>query len=216
MLGSPLIQVILGFLVSAIVSGFLLMKQIPEQISRLALPQPPPPQTAEEKLNAKFTEVPPPMWNFNSEAIQELVTELRAQEEDLKSRRKDLDTSLTLITSERQEVEKVKQEIVRLRQELDAKVVEVHANEEKNLKNLAKTYEGMAPSAAALIFREMEEDTVVKVFSLMKVDKVGILLGELAKSTAGDKGAEESPAKRAARISDKLRIMKPLKKEVAQ
>jgi hypothetical protein len=45
----------------------------------------------------------------------------------------------------------------------------------------------------------------------MKVDRTGPILGEMSKGQ--DKPGEEGMVKRAARISDKLRLIKPLKKE---
>jgi Mg/Co/Ni transporter MgtE len=73
----------------------------------------------------------------------------------------------------------------------------------------------MPPTNAVLIFRELDEDTVVKILSAMKPDRVALILGEMARIVDKDR-ADEPPSRRAARISDKLRLMKALKKEVAQ
>lgn len=207
MLAAPWFQAVIGFLVSVLVSVVMLSKTMKE----LPKPQPPPPPTVAE--NAKPSA---PVWSFRTEAVQELVAELTESKEGLLAEHKDLATLQAQISAEKQEVEKIKQEVQRLREELDRRVVEVSEYEAKNLKTLAQTYSAMAPNAAAVILRELDEDTVVKIFSLMKVEKVGVLLGELAKTVAGEKSGEESPAKRAARISDKLRLMKTLKKEVSQ
>ena len=67
------------------------------------------------------------------------------------------------------------------------------------------------PAAAVAIFREMDENMVVKILAVMKVDRTGPILGEMSKGQ--DKPGEEGMVKRAARISDKLRLIKPLKKE---
>jgi flagellar motility protein MotE (MotC chaperone) len=116
--------------------------------------------------------------------------------------------------SDRQEVEKIRDEIKELRADLDRRVVEVQQEEVKNLEALASTYSSMPPSAVVPIFKEMEEDQVVKILATMKAKAVGLVLSEMGK--APDKSGEESTARRAARITDKLRLMKSLKKEVAQ
>ena len=208
MLAAPWFLAIIGFLINAIITAAMLSSAI----KKLPKVEPPPPTPAEVQAA-----IPPPViWNFKTEAIQELITELKEDKEALLAEHKDLGVLQAQVSAERQEVEKVKQEVIRLRQDLDRRVVEIQESEAKNLKTLAQTYSKMLPPAAASILRELDEDTVVKILSLMKVESVGFLLGELAKPTASDRGGDENPAKRAARISDKLRLMKNPKKEVAQ
>jgi flagellar motility protein MotE (MotC chaperone) len=208
MLASPIIQALIGFLVSVVLSAALLWKSISH------LPKPPPPVAGREAV--QLTQPPPPVWGFHTDAIEEAASELKEAKAVYEARNRELSALQAQIVSEKQEVEKVRQEVLRLRQDLDARVVEIQENERSNLKLLAQTYTTMQPAAAALILRELEEDVVVKIFSLMKNDRVGLLLGELARPVAGDRLGEESPAKRAARISDKIRLMKGLKKEVPQ
>jgi flagellar motility protein MotE (MotC chaperone) len=118
------------------------------------------------------------------------------------------------VTAERQEVEKVKNEILRLRKELEARIVEVNEHERENLKNLGQTYTAMLPAGAAVILREIDEDSAVKILSQMKPKSAALVLGEMARIV--DKTSDEPPARRAARISDKLRLMKALKSTAAQ
>ncbi len=54
----------------------------------------------------------------------------------------------------------------------------------------------------------------MKILATMKAKAVGLVLSEMGKAI--DKSGEESTARRAARITDKLRLMKNMKKEVAQ
>jgi flagellar motility protein MotE (MotC chaperone) len=117
------------------------------------------------------------------------------------------------VTAERQEVEKVKNEILRLRKELEARIVEVGEHEKENLKNLGQTYTAMLPAGAAVILREIDEDSAVKILAQMKPKSAALVLGEMARIV--DKSTDESPARRAARISDKLRLMTALKKDSA-
>ena len=58
----------------------------------------------------------------------------------------------------------------------------------------------------------MNDNTIAKILSFMKADTAGAILAEMSKQQ--DK--EESMAIRAARISDKLRLLQPLKKETPQ
>jgi hypothetical protein len=53
----------------------------------------------------------------------------------------------------------------------------------------------------------MDDTTVVKILSLMKSDVVGPIFEEMA----GTNGPEGTLAKRAAALSDKLRLMKATK-----
>lgn len=208
MLAAPWFLALVGFLINVIISGALLSSAVKN------LPKPEPIPVSEP--NPELTTPPPVIWNFKTDAIQDMIAELKESKDGVLAEHKELATLQAQISAERQEVEKVKQEVIRLRQELDRRVVEVHEYETKNLKTLAQTYSTMLPVAAAAILRELDEDTVVKIMSLMKAERVGILLGELAKATASDRGGEQSPALRAARISDKLRLMKTPKKEVPQ
>ena len=154
------------------------------------------------------------IWSFKTAAIDELIAELKNERQSLMEEQKDLASLSSQVTAERQEVERVKAEVAKMRQELDARVVEVAENERDNLKKLVQTYMVMPPQGAVLILRELDEDTVVKILSNMKADRVALILGEMARLV--DKNSDEPPSRRAARISDKLRLMKALKKEVAQ
>ena len=63
------------------------------------------------------------------------------------------------------------------------------------------TYSDISPTAAVAIFSEMDETICAKLLSQMKPDKVAAILQEMS---AEDK--DETMVKRAARISDKLRL----------
>ena len=55
--------------------------------------------------------------------------------------------------------------------------------------------------------KEMEDTTVVKILALMKADIVGPIFEEMSKAATGDAAL----TKRAAQLSEKLRMMKPPK-----
>ncbi|MGH8021181.1 MAG: MotE family protein, partial [Opitutaceae bacterium] len=75
-------------------------------------------------------------------------------------------------------------------------------SEQKNLKTLAATYTTLSPAAALAIFKEMDDETVVKILAFMKPDPVGLILEEMALTKDG----EGTLAGRAADISNKLRL----------
>ena len=151
------------------------------------------------------------MWGFKTEAVDELVKELETERTKLEEEQKGVLAVQSQNAADREELEKVRADIKAMRAEIDDKVVEIQEQELKNLKTLAQTYSAMNPSAVVAIFRELEENMAVKVLSFMKADRVGPILGEMSKGI--DTASGESMAKRAARITDKLRLLKPLKKE---
>lgn len=148
------------------------------------------------------------LWSFKSASVDGLVRELKKQKEELDARQVDLGKVEARIQSERQELEKVRSDIEAMRDAISQRIPRIEESEAKNIKDLAKTYSNIKPSAAVAIFKEMSDDTVVKILSFMKAETAGAILAEM--STQQDK--DESMAKRAARISDKLRLLEPLKK----
>ncbi len=157
------------------------------------------------------TKLPPRLWNFNGDAVNQLITDLKNGREKLAVDEKNLVTLKSQLDSEKAELGKLRVELEQMRKEIDDRVLEIQEGEIKNLKTLGQTYAAMTPAAAVAIFREMDENMVVKILSCMKVDRTGPILGEMGKGQ--DKPGEESMTKRAARISDKLRLIKPIKKE---
>lgn len=151
-----------------------------------------------------------PPWNFKTAEVDNLVAELKAEREKVAAREKEAAQTFTQIEAERQELDKTRAEISGLRDEIARRVVEIQQSELKNLKSLSNSYSSLAAPAAVAIFREMDETMTVKILALMKPDKVGPILGEMAKAPGVE--GEATMAKRAAQISDKLRLLKPLPK----
>jgi len=145
----------------------------------------------------------PRFWSFRADEVDALVAELKADRAKLLARQDDLEKVAGHIEAEKQELEKTRADIVAMRDEISKELPEVQAAELKNIKSLAATYAGITPAAAVAILREMDENTCAKLLSQMKPDKVGAILQEMSTE---DK--DESMNKRAARISDKLRLMK--------
>ncbi len=216
MLAAPWFLAVVALVVNVALSFVLLKSEAGKIRERLAVKPGPSAEeiAAQQAADAAAAAPPPVIWSFKTAAIDELITELKNERQSIIEEQKDLASLSSQVTAERQEVERVKGEVARMRQELEARIVEVSENERDNLKKLVSTYTVMAPASAVLILRELDEDTVVKILSAMKADRVSLILGEMARIV--DKSTDEAPARRAARISDKLRLMKALKKEVAQ
>jgi flagellar motility protein MotE (MotC chaperone) len=91
-----------------------------------------------------------------------------------------------------------------MRKEIADRVIEINTDELKNLRTLAQTYANLTPKGAVAIIREMDDVTVVKILSLMKSDVVAPIFEEMSKTAAIDAPL----ARRAATLSEKLRLMK--------
>ena len=145
----------------------------------------------------------PRFWSFRADDVEALVTELKAQRAKLVLRQTELDKVAAHIEAEKLELEKTRQDVGAMRDEIAEKVPEIQESERKNLKTLAQTYAAMTPTSVVAIFRQMDDSVCVKVLSLMKPEKTGEILQEMSTQDKDD-----TLTKRAARISDRLRLMK--------
>lgn len=146
-------------------------------------------------------------WNFWTIEIEELANELKGERDRLRKQAEQMERREAQLTAERQELNKVRTEIEGIRQEIAAKIIEVNADEVKNIRGLASTYTNLSPKAAVAIIREMDDITVVKILSVMKSDGVTAIFEEMSHTSSPD----GSLAKRAATISDRLRLIKSTK-----
>lgn len=146
-------------------------------------------------------------WDFWTIEIDGLSAELKEEKARLRAQSDALNQRAARLDSEQQELAKVRADIEAMRTEINRKVIEITADEMKNLKGLAQTYSTLSPKAAVAIFKEMDDATAVKILSLMKSDIVGPVFEEMART----QGPDGPLAKRAAILSEKLRLMKATK-----
>jgi len=146
-------------------------------------------------------------WDFWTIEIDNLANELKGERARLTQQAELLDLRSARVAAEEKELAKVRGEIERLRREISERVLEISADEAKNVRTLSQTYANLTPRAVVAIFSEMEDATVVKILSLMKAEVVGPIFEEMAGTT----GPEGSLARRAALLSEKLRLMKAAK-----
>ena len=147
-------------------------------------------------------------WNFWTIEIEELASELKGERDRLHKQTEQLDRREAQLAAERQELNKVRTEIEGLRQEIAIKVVEINADEVKNIRVLAQTYTKLTAKGALAIIKELDDRIVVKILSVMKPEDVAPIFEEMSRSAAG---GDTSLAKRAATLSDRLRLIKSTK-----
>jgi flagellar motility protein MotE (MotC chaperone) len=146
-------------------------------------------------------------WDFWTIEIENLSNELKEEKAKLQKRAELLDQREAHIVAEQKDLATMRGEIEGLRKEIADKVVTIREDEAKNLRALAQTYTNLTPRAAVAILREMDDATAVKILFLMKPDVIGPIFEEMSKTT----GTDGPLARRAAILSEKLRLMKAAK-----
>jgi flagellar motility protein MotE (MotC chaperone) len=147
-------------------------------------------------------------WDFWTIEIENLSNELKEEKARQRKQAEMLDQREARIAQEQKELATMRGEIEGLRTEIAEKVISIREDEAKNLRGLSQTYTNLTPRAAVAIIREMDDITAVKILFLMKPEVVGPIFEEMSKTT----GADGVPlARRAAILSEKLRLMKAKK-----
>jgi flagellar motility protein MotE (MotC chaperone) len=148
-------------------------------------------------------------WDFWTIQIDNISTDLKEERAALHKRADLLDQREARLAAEEKELARVRTDIDALRQQIADKVTEISADEAKNIRSLSQTYTTLSPKAAVAIFREMDDSTAVKILSQMKPDTVGAIFEEMSRTTDSDVPL----ARKAAELSEKLRLMKSGKPE---
>lgn len=146
-------------------------------------------------------ERPEKPWDFWTLEIENLAAELKDRGAALAVREQAVASREERFAADQRELEKTRRQVEALRAEVAGALVSFDAAETKNLKTLAKTYAELTPKAAVGILRNLDETTAVKLLHLMKSDTVSAILQEMGAS------AEPELAKRAARFTDRLRVI---------
>lgn len=142
-------------------------------------------------------------WDFVNPEMDRLVSELRSEKSALALREKQLSEWAARLEAERAEIYQATQAVYQFKRELEEKMLSIREEEPVKLKKLAKMYATMSPEGAALIFKQMPDDQIVKILVYMKEAETAPLLESFAKLSPDE-------AKRAAQITDQLRtIIRP-------
>lgn len=147
-----------------------------------------------------------PGMDFRNPELDLLIEELKKEKETVAKQQSQLNELAERLRIERLELNQVTQAVHLAQVQFDSNVVRVVEEEVVNLKKLARTYAGMSPEGAALIFKQMEEMTLLRVLALMKDSENAPILEAMAKEG-------EAGAKRAALISERLRHLLPNPKD---
>jgi len=147
-----------------------------------------------------------PSWNFQNAEMDLLIEELKKEKEALKKRQTQLNELSDRLQAERLEINQVTQMMHHLQGQFDSNVVHVVEEENANLKKLARTYAGMTPEAAALVFKQMDESTLLKILALMRDSEAAPIFEVMAKQS-------DAEAKRVANLSERLRLALPNPKD---
>ena len=197
-LRSPAVAAVLGIGLSVAVGASMCLRVLGPLVEQASVPHE---KTAPAELKEKG-------WDFWTIEIDNLSNELKDERARLRKQSDLLDQRAARLAAEEKELAKVRSDVESLRKEIQDKVAEIGADESKNLRTLAQTYSALTPRATVAIFREMDDLTAVKILSLMKADVVGPIFEEMSKSST----PEGVPlARRAAVLSEKLRLMKAAK-----
>ncbi len=182
-LQAPVFAMLLGGLAFLLTTFALIQKPLAESAK--------PRVATEEETEQGF-------WERHDPEVDQLLHELKNEKELLAKRAAELKELETRLAAERAELNQVTQRVAEIQQEFDASVIRIKEEEGPNLKKLAKLYMTMSPEAASAIFRELDDEVVVKLFAIMKEDQSAPLLEAMAR------GGEEQ-AKRAASLAEALR-----------
>lgn len=193
----PIPAASLSLLLSVALGAALSWRALNAVVMQAALARPAPEPTELKKKG----------WDFWTIEIENLSNELKEERVRLKRQSELLDQRAARLAAEEKEFAKLRADVEALRKEIADRVIEITADEAKNVRTLAATYAALTPRGAVAIFREMDDSTAVKILSLMKPDTVGPIFEEMSRTGAAD----DSLARRAALLSEKLRLMKATK-----
>ncbi|HEY4300128.1 MAG TPA: hypothetical protein VGM73_04605, partial [Candidatus Didemnitutus sp.] len=125
-------------------------------------------------------------WDFWTVEIDNLASELRDEKSRQRKKADLLEQRSARLDSEQQELDKIRANVESMEKEIGQRVIEIRADEAKNLRSLAQTYTNLSPGAAVAILKEMDDNTVVKILSLMKPDVIALIFEEMSKTSDKD------------------------------
>jgi flagellar motility protein MotE (MotC chaperone) len=150
-------------------------------------------------------------WDFWTPEMENVAKELAEQRNAFARREAELASRETRIAAERKAVEEARAAVEKLRTEIDARLVQVHAQEQKNLKSLVATYSKLSPPAAVAIFKQMDDTTVAKLLALMKPEITTAVFEEYSR----EPGVDDANVRRVVELTQRMRLLMPLPDQTA-
>jgi flagellar motility protein MotE (MotC chaperone) len=197
-LQNPVVVVALSLTLSIGMGVALCWRTLSTVISQAAAVRPP---------THKETELKERGWDFWTIEIENLANELKEERGRMKKQAELLDQRALRLAAEEKEFAKLRADVEALRKQVSDRIFEISTDEAKNIRTLAQTYTNLSPKGAVAILKDMDDSTAVKILSLMKPDIVGPIFEEMSRNAATDTAL----AKRAATLSEQLRLMKAAK-----
>lgn len=162
-----------------------------------------------QALAARQKEAPPDVgrdkgWDFWTIEIENLASELRDERAHLRNEAEQIDQRKARLATEQQQLTALRSQIEQMQKEITERVVEIRADEKKNIRSLAQTYTSLTPRAAVALIHELDDVTVVKILSQMKPDVIGPIFEEMTRESTTD----DNLSLRAATLSEKIRLVR--------
>ncbi|MEM9444114.1 MAG: hypothetical protein AAGA18_02065 [Verrucomicrobiota bacterium] len=205
MLAIVVIVISLSFIASFGLTTYMLVNTLIPELAVL----PPLPEPKEMDILEKEEEV----ITFESlhepsiDNINHLARELKHWQDDLQKKQFELlemDQVLlereNLLAAEREALERQMGKLIGLKEELESLVIHVETNEQENYKNLAKLYSTMRMDQSMKMMRQLPDDQVLQMLTIMKMQTTAKMLEVWLKEYPDD-------LPRLTRITDDMRRM---------
>jgi flagellar motility protein MotE (MotC chaperone) len=195
---SPIVVGIIGLLLSIAVGVSVVWQTMDTHVSK----------TIAVRALQSSNELKKRGWDFWTIEMENLATELREDQERIKKIDADLTQREGRVEASEHELAKERAELQAMQKQISDRIFEISDDERINLKKIAQNFANITPRAAVAIIREMDDSTAVKILSMLKADTVGPIFQEMSIAA----GTDGNPlARRAAQLSDKLRLVKNVK-----
>jgi len=124
------------------------------------------------------------MIDYSKGCHPELLTLLRNRIHELDEREKRLDAREKDLKFLEQDIEQKIKQLGKLQRELEGPVKKRRIEEQAKLQHLAGVYSSMEPARAAALLDRLDDETVTKLFSIMKSKKVAGILANMSPEKA--------------------------------
>ena len=190
----------LFLLVSFICAALLSMIAVLHSLGRLSFS---PPDLPEESAPAVVTErmLTSTVFPEQRRGVDELMVALNAEQERLQQREAALRERETVVNQESVIVKQLRDELTNAQAELEARLVQVEAQERANLRKIAEVCSKMDAQNASRLLFEMDEQRAAAILMQLGDRQAGAIMDAVV--TLGDKGIE-----RAVVWSDVIRRMR--------
>ena len=201
-----LLVISVSFILSFGLTSYMLVNTLIPQLA--VLPPLPPPPEPEDELDPDEEVITfqdlhePSMKNLNH-----LARELKRWQDDLQKKQFELlemDQVLlereNLLAAEKQALQRQMDKLSSLKQELESLVINIETSEQENYRNLAKLYSTMKINQAMKMMRQLPDEQVLQMLTIMKMTTTAKMLDTWLKEYPDD-------LPRLTRITDDMRRM---------